>query len=176
MSNLVAKLAILSLCLFAVFTQTTIPQPDPSWDDYKIKSCCPKDFIEVKNYCVQCSPPNVFDSIDLRCRPCPADHTYNPQTKSCDCKAPVVVAPTCVAPRILNNNVCECPADQKGIKRVWNEAGKSCECPSNLPLWNGKYCVACPAGTEFDPKEKQCYHCPDGFIRDINSHNCVPGL
>lgn len=74
------------------------------------------------------------------------------------------------------NNVCECPVDQKGLKKVWSESDQSCNCPANLPLWNGKYCVICPSGTEFDPKEKQCYHCPDGFIRDTSSHACVPGL
>lgn len=171
MTHSVAKLAIFSLLLIVAFTQVTFPKPDPSWDDYKVKSCCPKDFIEVKNYCVQCTAPNVFDAVDLKCRPCPADHSYNAKTQTCDCKI------ACEAPRQLNaNNICECPADQKGIKRVWNETDKSCNCPANLPLWNGKYCVACPTGTEFDSKEKQCYHCPDGFIRDYNSHNCVPGL
>jgi hypothetical protein len=43
-------------------------------------------------------------------------------------------------------------------------------------LWNGKYCVICPTGTTFDPKEQQCYHCPDGFVRNEDSHTCVPGL
>jgi hypothetical protein len=167
------KTVILALCVFTVFSQVTLPYPDPSWDDYKVKACCPKDFVEVNNYCVQCSAPNVFDPIDQRCRPCPPDHSYNSLTKTCDCRVLV----KCEAPRQLNsNNVCECPVDQKGIRRVWNESGKSCECPSNLPLWNGKYCVACPAGTEFDPKERQCYHCPDGFKRDYTTHACVPGL
>lgn len=101
MSNFVFKTAIVALILLFVHSQTTIPQPDPSWDDYKIKSCCSKGFIEVKNYCVQCTAPNVFDSIDQKCRPCPADHTYNAQTKQCDCKV------ACDAPRQLNaNNIC----------------------------------------------------------------------
>ena len=167
----ITQVVILALCLFTVFAQVTLPSPDPSWDDYKIKACCPKDFIEVSNYCAQCNAPNVFDSIDQKCRPCPADHVYNTASKACDCKV------ACEAPRQLNaNNVCECPADQKGLKRVWNESDRSCGCPSNLPLWNGKYCVACPSGTEYDPKEHQCYHCPDGFKRDYATHACVPGL
>ena len=171
MSQVIIKTALLALLVLFVHSQTTIPQPDPSWSEYKVKSCCPQGFLEVKNYCVQCTAPNVFDPIDQRCRPCPADHTYNTQTKQCDCKVP------CEAPRQLSaTNVCECPADQKGTRRVWNESDKTCNCPSNLPLWNGKYCVACPAGTEYDQKEKQCYHCPDGFVRDYSSHACVPGL
>lgn len=171
MTSSLTKLTVFSLFLLAVFTQTTIPQPDPSWDDYKLKACCPKGFIEVQNYCVQCTDPNVFDSIDQKCRPCPADHTFNAQTKTCVCSV------ACEAPRKLSSNsICECLPDQKGLKMVWNQSEKSCSCPANLPLWNGKYCVACPAGTEFDSKEKQCYHCPDGFVRDYKSHNCVPGL
>lgn len=173
MAYLVGKLAIFALFVLIASAQAgkTIPTADPSWDDYKPKSCCPQGFIEVSNYCAQCTAPNVFDSIDQRCKPCPADHVFNAVTKQCDCKVP------CELPRQLNaNNICECPADQKGSKRVWNESDRTCNCPSNLPLWNGKYCVACPTGTEFDPKEHQCYHCPDGFVRDYSGHACVPGL
>ena len=46
----------------------------------------------------------------------------------------------------------KCPADEKGNKRVWDSVGNLCNCPTDLPLWNGRYCVACPVGTEFDPK------------------------
>ena len=128
-------------------SSSTVPQPDPSWDDWKVKACCPKGFIEVSNYCVSCNAPNVYDSVDQRCKPCPADHSFNNATKTCDCKVP------CELPRQLNaNNVCECPVDGKGIKRVFDEATKTCACPANLPLWNGKFCVACPVGTEFDTK------------------------
>lgn len=87
MSFKVGRFLILSLLIILIQNQS-IPQPDPSWDDYKVKACCPQGFIEVLNYCVQCNAPNVFDSIDQRCRPCPPDHVYNNQTKSCDCKVP----------------------------------------------------------------------------------------
>ena len=171
MAYLAGKIAFFAAIVLLATAQTTIPSPDPSWDDYKIKQCCPQCFIQVSNYCVQCTAPNVFDAVDQRCRPCPADHVYNNATKQCDCKVP------CELPRQLSaNNICECPADQKGVRRVWNESDRTCNCPANLPLWNGKYCVVCPTGTEFDPKEKQCYHCPEGFVRDYNTHNCVPGL
>ena len=150
MANLFTKAILLVALIIFVHAQATgsrtFPNPDPSWDEYQIKSCCPKGFYEVNNYCVQCIAPNVFDSIDQRCRPCPADHIYDDSTQSCVCKIP------CPSPRVLNGKSCECPADGKGIARVWNPTDKSCNCPSNLPLWNGKYCVACPAGTEFDPK------------------------
>ncbi len=142
MSFTITQLTIAALCILSVFAQTTVPQPDPSWDDYKVKSCCPQGFIEVRNYCVQCTAPNVFDAIDLRCRPCPADHAYNNATRACDCKVP------CAAPRVLNaNNICECPPDQKGTRKVFIIQSNTCECPPDLPLWNGKYCVKCPPGT-----------------------------
>lgn len=88
MLNFGGKITILAMIVLLAHSQgsKTIPSPDPSWDDYKLKSCCPKGFMEVSNYCVQCTAPNVFDSIDQKCRPCPADHVYNNATKSCDCK------------------------------------------------------------------------------------------
>ncbi len=125
----------------------SLPQPDASWDDYQIKSCCPKGFNEVGNYCVQCNAPYVFDSADQKCRPCPSDHIFNNQTGRCDCTVP------CAAPRQINpaNNQCECQTFN-GTRMTYQPDTNKCVCPSNLPLWNGKYCVACPTGTEFDPK------------------------
>ena len=114
------KLLLLALLVLVAYSQAskTVPTPDPSWDDYQVKACCPKGFSEVSNYCVQCNAPNVFDSIDQRCRPCPIDHVYNNQTKSCDCR---IATATCELPRQLNsNNVCECLADGKGVKRVFD--------------------------------------------------------
>ena len=148
----------------------TFPNPDPSWNDFQIKSCCPKGFVEVYNYCVRCGEPNWFDPIDNKCKPCPADHTYSKVTGRCECFK-------CEAPRALNpvTNQCECKTI-KGVQMIYQDSTNECVCPSNLPLWNGKYCVACPPATEYDPKEKQCYHCPEGFVRDYNSHACVPGL
>lgn len=148
----------------------TFPNPDPSWTEYQVKSCCPRGFNEVLNYCVKCTPPNVFDVADQRCKPCPADHLYNNVTSRCECFK-------CDPPRALNpvNNQCECKTVNGTIMTYKNDTNE-CICPSNLPLWNGKYCVACPPATEYDPKEKQCYHCPEGFVRDYNSHACVPGL
>ena len=173
MAYLIGKIALIAVLLVVAQSQgsQSIPNPDPSWDEYQVKECCPEGYVEVLTYCVQCNSPYVFDSIDQKCVPCPADHVYNEETQRCDCKVP------CAEPRQLNgNNVCECPADQKGNKRVFNEAENTCDCPLDLPLWNGKYCVVCPAGTEYDPKEQQCYHCPEGFIRDTSSHACVPGF
>jgi len=117
MAYLIEKVAIFAVLVLVASAQglKTVPTPDPSWDDYKVKSCCNPGFVEVANYCVQCTAPNVFDSIDNRCRPCPADHVYNAGTKQCDCRVP------CELPRQLNaNNICDCPADQKGNRRVWN--------------------------------------------------------
>lgn len=128
------------LVLIASSQYNSAPSPDPSWDESRLKSCCPQGFIEVSNYCVQCTGQNVFDAIDQRCRPCPADHTFNAQTRQCDCQPP------CALPRVLNTNgICDCPVDQKGSRRVWD--GSNCYCPPELPLWNGKYCVKCPVGT-----------------------------
>ena len=153
------KLSLVLLLVLGVFTQATtspfntgagvksLPQPDATWDDYQIKSCCPKGFNEVSNYCVKCNAPYVYDSIDARCRPCPSDHVFNTQTNRCDCTIP------CALPRLISpqNNQCECPT-YKDVRMVWQESDNKCACPANLPLWNGKYCVACPSGTTFDPK------------------------
>ena len=94
MASILTKSILLAVLIIFVQTQApntgsrTIPSPDPSWDDYRVKSCCPKGFMEVLNYCVQCTAPNVFDSIDQKCRPCPADHIYDNTTQSCVCKIP----------------------------------------------------------------------------------------
>ena len=76
-----------------------------------------------------------------------------------------------MAPRQLNttSNVCEC----SGLRTF---ANNQCKCPENLPLWNGKRCIACPAGMTFEPKDSQCYSCPEGFVVDIATHRCSPGL
>ena len=148
----------------------TFPNPDPSWTEYQVKACCPRGFNEVLNYCVRCKAPNVYDSVDQACKPCPQDHLYSNITQRCEYLK-------CNAPRAINpaNNQCECKT-VNGTIMTYKDDTNECVCPSNLPLWNGKYCVACPSQTEYDPKEKQCYHCPEGFIRDYNTHACVPGL
>jgi type II secretory pathway pseudopilin PulG len=42
-----------------------------------------------------------------------------------------------------------------------------CQCPANIPSWNGNRCVACNTGTYFDGH--RCRDCPDGCAK------CVPG-
>jgi hypothetical protein len=39
------KLFVIALVVLVASAQTTIPQPDPSWDDWKVKACCPKGFV-----------------------------------------------------------------------------------------------------------------------------------
>ena len=148
----------------------TFPNPDPSWTEYQVKSCCPRGFYEVLNYCVRCTAPNVYDAVDQRCKPCPQDYVYNSATQRCDFMK-------CDAPRAINpaTNKCECKI-VKETQMIYKQETNECVCPPELPLWNGKYCVACPSHTEYDPKEKQCYHCPEGFVRDYNTHACIPGL
>lgn len=146
----------------------TFPNPDPSWSKFQVKSCCPQGFYEVLNYCVRCKAPNVFDAIDSRCKPCPQDFRYSNATSRCEyfkCDAPRAVNPA--------NNQCECKV-VNGTIMTYNAGTNECVCPSNKPLWNGKYCVDCPPGTNFDEKEKQCYHCPEGFVRDPVTHSCHP--
>lgn len=94
------------------------------------------------NYCAKCNAPNVFDPIDQSCKPCPSDHTYSNVTQRCEC------AQKCDAPRAINptNNQCECKV-VNGTQMVYKNDTNECVCPLNLPLWNGKYCVACPTGT-----------------------------
>ena len=74
MAYLIAKLALVTLLVLATHSQN----PDPSWDDYQVKACCPEQYIEVKTYCAKCTAPNVFDPSTQLCTPCPFDHTYNP--------------------------------------------------------------------------------------------------
>ena len=183
MAYLVGKITLISILVLLAQAQDTktVPTPDPSWDDYRVKSCCPKDFIEVRNYCVQCSAPNVFDAVNQVCTPCAEGHSYNKVTKACDCTV------ACAAPRQLDaKNVCSCPLDNNPVvanktQLEYDSVKNECNCPvsdntSGKHLWNGKYCVACPTGTNYDPKEKQCYYCPEGFTRDPNTHQCTPSL
>ena len=90
MAYLIGKIALLVVLIFVASAQSSssIPQPDPRWDDWKVKACCPKGFIEVSNYCISCNVPNVYDSVDQKCKACPADHIFNNATKTCDCKVP----------------------------------------------------------------------------------------
>jgi len=145
MAYLLAKIFVL-VCVASIAAAQV--NPDPSWSDYKPKTCCPTAYSVFGNYCVQCTAPLFFDASVGRCSSCPSDHIYNPTSKRCECTIP------CDAPRTFNptSRQCECPADQKGTRRVWSDVDKSCSCPPELPLWNGKYCVVCPAGTTFDPK------------------------
>jgi hypothetical protein len=171
---------ICAILLIATFAAAQIASPDSTWTDYKIKSCCPTGYNEVGNYCVKCTAPLFFDAISGKCNGCPTGHYYNAASARCDCEQ------TCAAPRVVNTTTkaCECSSDSKGLRLTYNSTLADpktgvvgiCVCPDDLPLWNGKYCVACPANTHYDPKEQQCYYCPDGFIRDTASHTCVPGL
>ena len=116
MAYLVGKIALISIFVLLAQAQgtQTVPTPDPSWDDYRVKSCCPKDFIEVRNYCVQCSAPNVFDPVNQVCTPCAEGHTYNKVTQACDCTVPSV---PCALPRLLDSkNVCSCPLDNNPVE------------------------------------------------------------
>ncbi len=45
MAYLPEKIIIFGLITLLAVSQTTLPSPDPSWDDYKVKSCCPKGFV-----------------------------------------------------------------------------------------------------------------------------------
>ena len=159
------------LCI-ATIAASQFASPDASWSNFQVKSCCPTGYNEIGDYCVKCTAPLFWDALSGKCQSCPQGHFYNAQFNRCDCEVP------CPLPRKINpaNRQCECPADQNKHPMVWNPTDKTCNCPTEYPLWNGKYCVVCPAGTEFDPKEKQCYHCPEGFVRDFTGHQCVPGL
>ncbi len=173
MAYLLAKIfVVLCIASIAASQSAQVINPDSSWSTYQLKQCCPTGFSIFGNYCIQCTAPLFWDVASGRCASCPSDHIYNPTSKRCECTIP------CEAPRQFNasSRQCECPVDQKGNKRVWSATDKTCQCPPELPLWNGKYCVVCPVGTEFDTKEKQCYHCPEGFKRDYSSHACLPGL
>lgn len=146
MAYLLAKIFVV-VCVASI-AASQFASPDASWSTFQVKSCCPAGYNEIGNYCVKCNAPLFWDAVSGKCQSCPQGHFYNPTSNRCDCEIP------CPAPRQINPTTrqCECPADQKGNARVWNESNKECSCPLNLPLWNGKYCVVCPAGTEFDEK------------------------
>lgn len=109
MSNSLFKACLVLAIVVCAITQEddqpavrkTFTQPDPSWNEYQIKQCCPQDYIAVDNYCVKCTPPNVFDPIDMACRPCPDGYMYSKLTKRCECFS-------CELPRKINpaNNQC----------------------------------------------------------------------
>lgn len=123
MASLKFKTLVFFAFLAFAFTQTTFPSPDSSWNNYQIKSCCPKGFIEVYNYCVRCAAPNFFDPIDNKCKACPADHIYNNITNRCECFS-------CKAPRVLNpvNNQCECKV-VNGTQMTYKSDTNECICP-----------------------------------------------
>lgn len=103
-------------CIFAQDTGAkTFPAPDPSWTEYQVKSCCPKGFLEVLNYCVKCTAPNVFDPVDQKCKPCPEGFQYSNVTLRCECFK-------CDPPRALNpaNGQCECKA-VNGTQMFYNK-------------------------------------------------------
>ena len=77
------SIVICAVCESRAPASQTFSQPDGSWNEFQIKSCCPEGWIEVGNYCAKCSAPNVFDPIDNVCKPCPSDHTYSEFTKRC---------------------------------------------------------------------------------------------
>lgn len=115
------------------------------------------------NYCVKCDTDSgkIFDSVTKQCRKCPEATTYNSVNQSCDCE--------CKAPKEINTTTqkCECPGGKIYVN-------KECICPESKPLWNGKKCVVCPPNTTFEPKDQQCYVCPEGFIVDPATHICSP--
>ena len=137
MAYLLAKIFVV-LCVASIATaQAQFSSPDASWSTFQVKSCCPTGYNEIGNYCVKCTAPLFFDAISGKCNSCPVGHFYNPTSNRCECTIP------CELPRQLNPTTkqCECPADEKGNKRVWDSVGNLCNCPANLPLWNGRYCV-----------------------------------
>lgn len=82
--------------------------------------------------------------------------TYNVISRTCACPddRPNLIngqCQGCNAPLFWNpsKNICDsCP---NGTHYLVDE--RRCgQCPTNNPLWNGKYCVKCPPNTEFDPK------------------------
>lgn len=82
MVNFAFKTILISALLACAFSQA-FPAADPSWNEYQVKSCCPKGYVEIYNYCVRCAPPKFFDPIDSKCKPCPPTHTYSNITGRC---------------------------------------------------------------------------------------------
>ncbi len=73
MAYLLPKI-LLVLCVASLaFAQNTVITPDPSWSDYKPKSCCPTAFNLFGNYCVQCTAPLFWDAATGRCASCKPD-------------------------------------------------------------------------------------------------------
>jgi hypothetical protein len=96
---------------------------------------------------VTCDSPSVWDEVNARCISCPEGSSWNAATKACDCPR----ATPFVDPR----------------------TGKCAECPYDKPIWNGRTCVACPAGTNYDVKSKTCTVCPEGLIYNAGERTCT---
>ena len=45
MAYLAGKITVFAVLVLLAVSQTTLPSPDPSWDDYKVKACCPQGFV-----------------------------------------------------------------------------------------------------------------------------------
>lgn len=61
-----------------------------------------------------------------------------------------------------------CPANQ-----LYNIALKKCDyCPSNIPYFDGKTCLACPSGSVFDVNSRQCLACSSGTQFDQATGKC----
>lgn len=65
---------------------------------------------------------------------------------------------------------CGCPAKTP----IYDSVSDSCQpCPKEMPIWNGKKCVACPAGTFFEEKLRTCVVCAPGQSYDSATLTCV---
>ena len=95
------------------------------------KCTCPaaQPYLTANMQCVSCNAPMAWDSVNAKCFGCAGGQTLDPNTKNCVCPTnlPNFDGYNCLAP-----------------------------CPAAAPIWNGRACVACPAGTIFDGRNL-CY-------------------
>lgn len=119
--------------------------------------------------CSACRSPQYWNAISGRCEGCPSGLAYDFNQRKCSCpsSAPYIingVCQNCQYPSIWNAATGRCEDRSCQPPLYWNQDKNMCDtcqngtyymqnskrcerCPTDKPLWNGKYCVICPAGT-----------------------------
>ncbi len=132
--------------------------PAGSYFNETILRCiCPTNAPYVyNNTCLPCRYPSYWNLSTQKCDTCASPLVYNVVAKRCDCpedRPNLIngVCQGCQAPLFWNPAKKICDACPQGTHYLIDQQ-RCGQCPPDLPLWNGKYCVKCPLDTEFDPK------------------------
>jgi hypothetical protein len=107
------------------------------YDEDTLRCLCPNNtpYLSASGTCVSCNAPAKWDNGTLTCQKCRKDQSEDANGN-------------CLCPKVT-------PYDN-GTART--------PCPDDLPIWNGKKCVACPPNTHYDINSKTCTVCPEGLV------------